>query len=43
MNEVTYLFGNMLIAAMPTGMLCPIGKGLKRTIEARPAGGIAAK
>jgi transposase-like protein len=43
MNEVTYLFGSMLIAAMPTGMLCPIGKGLKRTLEARPAGGIAAK
>lgn len=39
MNEVTYLFGSLLIAAMPTGLLCPIGKGLKRTLEARPAVG----
>jgi transposase-like protein len=43
MNEVTYLFGSMLIAAMPTGMLCPIGKGLKRSLEARPAGSTSAK
>ena len=43
MNEVTYLFGSMLIAAMPTGILCPIGKGLKRTLEARPAGANSAK
>jgi len=43
MNEVTYLFGSMLIATMPAGILCPIGKGLKRTLEARPAGASSAK
>jgi len=43
MNEVTYLFGRMLIATMPTGILCPFGKGLKRTLEARPSGAIPAK
>ena len=37
-NEVTYMFGRMFIAAMPTGLLCPIGKELKRTVEAAPAG-----
>lgn len=43
MNEVTYLFGRMLIAAMPTGILCPIGKGLKRTLDAHPTGANPAK
>ena len=43
MNEVTYLFGSMLIAAMPAGVLCTIRKGLKRTLEARPAGAHSVK
>ena len=33
MNEVTYLFGSLFISALPTGILCPLGKGLKRTLE----------
>ena len=33
MNEVTYLFGSLFLTAMPTGILCPFGKGLKRTLE----------
>ena len=37
MNEVTFLFGKLFLAAMPTGLLCPIGQELKRTVETRPA------
>jgi len=37
MNEVTFLFGKLFLSAMPTGLLCPIGQELKRSVEARPA------
>lgn len=43
MNEVTYLFGSQLLSAMPTGILCPFAKGLKRTIVPHPSGSGTAK
>ena len=43
MNEVTYLFGSLFISALPTGILCPFGKGLKRTLETNFGNQSAAK
>lgn len=33
MNEVTHLMGSLFISALPTGILCPFGKELKRSLE----------
>jgi transposase-like protein len=37
MNEVTFLFGKLFLSTMPTGLLCPIGQELKRTVGTGPA------